>query len=102
MRDRLTLTTALAMVGDVKKEGKAKDVIIHRVKNGTDEREIIRVDYAAIKKNQKPDILLKAYDWIEVPESSPFSGARLGQTLLSGFTQAITSTASVLPTRVLY
>ena len=102
MRDRLTLTTALAMVGDVKKEGKAKEVIIHRVKDGTDEREIVRVDYAAIKKNQKPDILLKAYDWIEVPESSPFSGGRLGQTLLSGFTQAITSTASILPTRVLY
>jgi polysaccharide export outer membrane protein len=102
MRDRLTLTTALAMVGDVKKEAKAKDVIIHRVKEGSDEREIIRVDYAAIKKNQKPDLLLKAYDWVEVPESSPFSGARLGQTLLSGFTQAITSTASILPTRVLY
>ena len=102
MRDRLTLTTALAMVGDVKKDAKSKDIIIHRVKDGSDEREIIRVDYAAIKKNQKPDMLLKAYDWIEVPESSPFSGARLAQTLLSGFTQAITSTASVLPTRILY
>ncbi|MEP6707157.1 MAG: polysaccharide biosynthesis/export family protein, partial [Pyrinomonadaceae bacterium] len=34
MRDRLTLTTALAMVGDVKKEAKANEVIIHRVKDG--------------------------------------------------------------------
>lgn len=102
MRDRLTLSTALAMVGDVSKDAKTNDVIIRRVKAGSDEREIIRVDYAAIKKNQKPDILLQAYDWIEVRESSPFSGARLGQTLLSGFTQAITSAGNMLPMRVLY
>ncbi|HEY3027314.1 MAG TPA: polysaccharide biosynthesis/export family protein [Pyrinomonadaceae bacterium] len=102
MRDGLTLSTALAMVGDVRKEAKKSEIIIRRVKDHSDEREIIRVDYAAIKKNLKPDVLLKPYDWIDVPESSPFSGGRLGQTLLSGFTQAITSTASILPMRVLY
>ena len=101
MRDQLTLGVALAMVGGVKKEAKQGDVIISRLKNGT-ERETIHVDYAAIRKNQKPDILLKAYDVIEVPEASPFSGGRLAATLLSGFTQAVSSAGNMLPMRVLY
>jgi hypothetical protein len=39
---------------------------------------------------------------IEVREASPFSAGRLGQTILSGFTQAVTSAGTVLPTRILY
>lgn len=102
MRDKLTLGVALAMVGGVRKEAKSSEVRISRLKDGSDEREIIKVDYAAIKKNQKPDILLKAYDVIEVPESSPFAGTRLAQMLLSGFTQGVTTMGSNLPMRVLY
>ena len=102
MRDKLTLGVALAMVGGVKKEAKSSDVRISRLKEGSEERELIRVDYAAIKKNQKPDILLKAYDVIEVPEASPLSASRLTQTLLSGFAQAVTNTGGILPKRVLY
>jgi len=102
MRDKLTLSVALAMVSGLRKEAKASDVRIYRLKSGSDEREIIRVDYAAIKKNQKPDVLLKAFDVIEVPEASAFSGTRLAQTLLNGLTQAVSSAGSMLPTRVLY
>ena len=102
MKDRLTLSVALAQVGGVRKEAKTNDIRISRVKAGSDERETIHVDYAAIKKNQKPDFLLKAYDVIEVPEASPFSGGRLGTTLLSGFTSAVSSLGSSLPMRVLY
>ena len=102
MRDRLTLGVALAMVGGVKKEAKSSEVRISRLKEGSDERELIKVDYAAIKKNQKPDFFLKAYDVIEVPEASAFSATRLSQTLLSGFAQAVTSTGSMLPMRILY
>lgn len=102
MRDKLTLSVALAMVGGIRKEAKANDVLISRLKEGSDERELIHVDYSAIKKNQKPDVLLKAYDVIEVREAGPFSGSRLAQTLLNGFTSAISSAGSILPTRVLY
>ena len=102
MRDKLTLGVALAMVGGVKKEAKSTDVRISRLKEGSDERELIKVDYAAIKKNQKPDFFLKAYDVIEVPEAGAFSVSRLSQTLLNGFTQAVTSTGSMLPMRILY
>ena len=102
MRDKLTLGVALAMVGGVRKEAKSSEVRISRLKEGSDERELIKVDYAAIKKNQKPDVFLKAYDVIEVPEAGTFSASRLSQTLLSGFAQAVTSTGSMLPMRILY
>lgn len=102
MRDKLTLGFALDMVGGLKKEAKKTDIIIKRVKEGSDQREILHFDLAAIKKNQKPDVLLKAYDVIEVSESSPFSAGRLGTTLLNGLTSAMGSLPSALPMRVLY
>ena len=61
---------------------------------------------AAIKKNQKPDVLLQAYDVIEVPEAGMFSSSRIGQTLVGaitgGLSSAITNTGMYLPNRVIY
>jgi protein involved in polysaccharide export with SLBB domain len=82
LRDKLTLGLALAMVGGPRKEAKLSDVRIYRQKPGTTEQEMIRVDYAAIKKNQLADVFLKPYDIVEVPEANPFSGSRIGGTLL--------------------
>jgi polysaccharide export outer membrane protein len=106
MREQLTLGRALAMVGGVKKEAKLSDVRIYRQKPGSPDQELIRVDYAAIKKNQKPDVVLQAYDIIEVPEAGMFSSGRIGQTLLGtitgGLSSVINSTGNIIPTRVLY
>jgi len=102
MRDQLTLSLAIAMVGGVRKEAKSSDVRIYRQKPGSRDWETLRADLAAIKKNQKPDVLLQPYDVIEVGESSPFSGKRLPSTLLSGVTGGMQSMFTTLPTRVLY
>ena len=106
LRDQLTLSRALAMVGGVRKEAKVSDVRIYRQKPGASTQEIIKVDYAAIKKNQKPDVTLEPYDVIEVGEAGAFSGQRIGSTLLGavtgGLTSAFSSTGSFLPSRVLY
>lgn len=106
MREQLTLGRALAMVGGVKKEAKLSDVRIYRQKPGSPDQEMIRVDYTAIKKNQKPDILLQAYDIIEVPEAGMFSAGRIGSTLLGtltgGLSSAMQSTGNIIPTRILY
>jgi polysaccharide export outer membrane protein len=102
MRDHLTLSTALAMVGGVRKEAKASDVRIYRLKSGSPDRETIRVDMVAIRKGQKPDFLLQAFDVVEVPEANAFSGQRLPQTLLSGVTGGLTNMMSSAPLRVLY
>ncbi len=102
MRDQLTLSLAIAMVGGVRKEAKSSDVRIYRQKPGSRDWETLRADLAAIKKNQKPDVLLQAYDVVEVGESSPFSGKRLPGTLLSGVTGSMQSMFTTLPMRVLY
>ena len=82
LRDQLTLSRALAMVGGPKPEAKLTDMRIFRQKPGATDQEMIRVDYAAIKKNQKPDFFLQAFDIIEVTEAGMFSPGRLGQTLV--------------------
>lgn len=106
MREQLTLGRALAMVGGVRKEAKISDVRIYRQKPGTSDQETIRVDYAAIKKNKTPDILLQAYDIVEVPEAGMFSPSRIGSTLLGavtgGLSSAMQSTGNIIPTRILY
>jgi polysaccharide biosynthesis/export protein len=103
LRDKLTLGLALAMVGGTRKEAKLSDVRIYRQKPGTMEQEIIRVDYAAIKKNQKPDFLLQPYDVIEVPEAGAFSAGRIGGTLLSALTGGAQSLITTgLPNRIVY
>ena len=102
MHDHLTLSTALAMVGGAKKEAKTNDVRVYRLKPGSPDRETIRVDMAAIKKGQKPDFLLQAYDVIEVPEAGMFSGQRLPGTILGGLTGGMTNMMSSAPLRVLY
>lgn len=106
MRDQLTLTRALAMVGGTRKEAKLNQVKIYRQVPGSTNQEIITVDVAAIKKNQKPDLLLQAYDVIEVPEAGMLSSQRLGSTLLGAITggmgSAISSTGTYLPSRIIY
>jgi polysaccharide export outer membrane protein len=106
LRDQLTLSRALAMVGGVRKEAKTSDVRIYRQKPGSTEQETIRVDLQAIKKNQKPDVLLQPYDVIEVPEAGMLSSGRIGQTLLGAVTGSIGTMfggfGSALPTRVIY
>lgn len=102
LQNGLTLSRAIAMVGGIKKEGKANDVRIFRQKPGTSEQEIIRVDFNAIRKKQKDDVLLEPFDIIDVPESSALSPSRifpmLARTMLTGSMSVVTGGI----TRVIY
>lgn len=106
LRDQLTLSRALAMVGGARKEAKLSDVRIYRQKPGATDQEMIRVDYSAIKKNQKPDFFLQAFDIIEVPEAGIFSPSRIGQTLMGAVSGSLgtmfSQGGSSLATRVIY
>jgi polysaccharide export outer membrane protein len=106
LRDQLSLSRALAMVGGVRKEAKTSDVRIYRQKPGATDQELIRVDYAAIRKNQKPDFFLEPFDIVEVPEAGIFSPGRIGQTLIGAASGSLssmfTSGGQVLGTRVIY
>ena len=102
LRDQLMLSRALAMVGGPRKEAKLSDVRVYRQVAGSANQEVIHVDVSAIKKNEKPDFLLQPYDVIEVSESGMFSANRIGPTIFSALTGAITNTGTYLPSRVLY
>lgn len=105
-RDQLTLSRALAMVGGVKKEAKLTSIKIYRQKPGAQDQETIIVDYAAIKNNKKPDVLLQAFDVIEVPEANVFSLQRLPQLLIGaasgGLGSMITGGSTGLTNKVIY
>ena len=102
LREDLTLTTALAMVGGVRKEANANQIRIYRLKPGGGERETLVVDYRAIQKKKAQDMKLQAYDVIDVPESGPFSPHRLPQILAGMITSTVGSFGNVVPMRILY
>ena len=102
LRDNLRLSRAIAMVGGMGKNAKPSDIRIYRQKPHSSEQEVIRVDYAAIKKGQKEDVFLQPYDVIEVPENGPFSGPRILGTFLNGAMNLGPQTLMRLPMRVLY
>jgi polysaccharide export outer membrane protein len=106
LRDQLMLSRALAMVGGARKEAKLSEVRIFRQIPGSANQEVITVDVSAIKKNQKPDVLLQAFDVIEVPEAGMFSSSRITSTLVGalsgGLSAAVSNTGMYLPSRVIY
>jgi polysaccharide export outer membrane protein len=73
LRDGMTLSMAVAMVGGVRPEGKANDVRIVRKKPGDSKVDVLRVNLDSIKKKKTEDIALLPYDVIEVPKDSDFS-----------------------------
>jgi polysaccharide export outer membrane protein len=106
LQNGLTLSRAIAMVGGIRKDAKSEEIKIYRQKRGTSEQELLKVNFAAIKKKQAEDVLLEPYDIIDVAESSPFSGKRLGATLfqaiMGGGMGVITNGVGAIGTRVIY
>lgn len=74
LRDGLTLSRALGMVGGPRKEAKLSEVRIYRQKPGSQMQDTIKVNYAAIKKNESQDVFLQPYDVIDVSETGIFEG----------------------------
>lgn len=102
LRDGLTLSTALAMVGGLRKDAKASSIIIYRVNPKDAYRERLVFDLNEIKKKKKEDPLLKPYDIIEVPEAKPNIPQMILNSVLNIAPTAITGLGSQLPYRVLY
>lgn len=98
LKDGLTLARAVMMAGGTTRLAKSNDVHIYRVKEGKIGSEDLKVNYDAIRKGQEKDILLKAYDIIDVRQSGAFSPKALGDFFLN----SVKSTAGYLPTMVFY
>lgn len=92
LRDQLTLSRALAMVGGTRKEAKLTEIRIYRSNPGNSGQEIIKVNYAAIKKNEQPDIFLKPYDVIDVSDNGIFAGTEWWKVIVGALTGGLQNT----------
>ncbi|HYG79062.1 MAG TPA: polysaccharide biosynthesis/export family protein [Pyrinomonadaceae bacterium] len=106
LREGMTLLDAIMQAGGARKGAKDDDIRIYRTKPGAEGRELIRVNYAAIKKRKQPDVALQAYDIVEVPEASIWRPDRLLEIVAGAATRNIGilagSPGQVLTRRVIY
>lgn len=92
MREDLTLSRALGMVGGTRADANLSEIRIHRQIPGSLNQEVIKVNFAAIKKNEMPDVFLKPYDVIDVSENGLFSGSRWLATVVDALTGGLRNT----------
>ena len=96
IKEQLTLARAIAMAGGPQKLAKTSEVHIYRKKDGKIGSEDLTFDYDAIRKGKQPDVLLQAYDIIDVRSHGTFSKPGMTE-LLKGLA---TGTMGTLPMRV--
>jgi len=92
LRDQLTLSRALAMVGGPRAEAKLSEIRIYRQKAGSTALDVLKVNFSAIKKNEQPDVFLKPFDVIDVSESGIFSGEGWWRLLVGSLTGGLRNT----------
>lgn len=97
LKDQMTLLRAIAMVGGLQRLAKGQ-VHIYRQKEGKIGQDDLKVDYTAIKNGKKPDMLLQAYDIIDVRMEGQFSPKSLGDFFLN----LSRGSLGILPQRVVY
>jgi polysaccharide export outer membrane protein len=98
----LKLMQAIAMVGGLRKEAKASEVVIHRRKGNSGETERVIVNFSDIRKQKAQDIALQPYDVIEVPDGSGGVRGKIDTYVKAIIGGSIMSIGQTLPTRVLY
>ena len=81
IKDQLTLGRAIAMSGGPQKLANTSQVHIYRKKDGKIGSELLKYDYDAIRKGKIPDVLLQAYDVIDVRPVGTFSPKSLTEIL---------------------
>ena len=98
----LSLMEAITQAGGVNREAKTKNVIIHRLKDNSKERELIAVNYDLIKKGEKNDVILQPEDIVVVDKAKK----SITQTVLEIATGAartgVSTISGGLGTRVFY
>jgi protein involved in polysaccharide export with SLBB domain len=98
MKDQMTLARALAMVGGVQRLSKSSEIDIYRHREGKLGQDHLTFNYDAIKKGTAQDVLLQAYDIIDVRMQNQFSPKSLGDFFLN----MSRSSMGILPQRVIY
>jgi polysaccharide biosynthesis/export protein len=94
IRDKLTLTHAIAMAGGPLPMAKTNELHILRQKDGGNQEDL-KFNLDAIRKGKDPDVELKPFDIVALDEASLFSNKGLGD-LLKGI---VRSSASMVTSR---
>jgi polysaccharide export outer membrane protein len=102
MKDNMTLLRAIAMAGGIQRTAKSHEVYVYRQVKGKLGPEKLKFDYDAIKNGKQPDVLLQAYDIIDVRPQGAFSPANMRDMLLGITRSGITGAGTSLPYRVMY
>jgi polysaccharide export outer membrane protein len=102
MKDNMTLSRAIYMAGGIQKTAKSHEVYIYRQVKGKVGPQKLVFDFDAIKNGKIPDVLLQAYDIIDVRPQSAFSAGNLAQMLKSLGTGTIGNMGGVLPYKIIY
>jgi len=98
LKDGMTLGLAIARAGGITRQAKATEVHIYRQKEGKIGSEDMKVNFELIKKGQQQDVVLQAYDIIEVRQLGTFAPRNLADFFLN----TVKGTAGILPQRILY
>jgi polysaccharide export outer membrane protein len=96
LKDQMTLLRAIAMVGGLQRLAKPQ-IHIYRQKEGKIGQDDLKINYEAIKNGKQPDMLLQAYDIIDVRMQSNFSPRSLSDFFLN----MSRSSMGVLPQRAI-
>src|SRR5258706_4228636 len=97
MKDGMTLARALAIAGGATRQGKTAEVHVYRQKEGKIGSEDLTFNYDAIRNGQRQDVLLQAYDIIDVRQI----GTLAGKNVLDLLTGMGRSAVGVLPMRAI-
>lgn len=94
LKERITVSQAVAMAGGTMPDAKKESIRVLRQSPGSTTKTEIIVDLNAINKRKAEDIELKANDIVEVPTST-------GKRILHSLISALAPGASSLPLRVI-
>jgi polysaccharide export outer membrane protein len=89
LRERVTLTTAIAMAGGTLDATKSDAIRVERQRPGSASKEVVIVNLSAIKNRQAEDLVLQAGDIVDVPAST---GGKIWRGLLSSIVPTLSQT----------
>ena len=98
----LSLYQAVSMLGGPNREAKTKDVKIYRLKENSQNREVISANYDMIQKGTQKDIMLQPYDIIEVDKAKKSVMQTVLEIAMGATRGGISAVTSGLGTKVLY
>ena len=97
----LSLTQAIAMVGGPT-QPKVKSMRIYRLRDNSQERDVIEINYDEIKKGTRKDEMLQPYDIVEVDKPKKSVKDTIFEVITGVGRGVVGGFSNQLPTRVLY